>query len=193
MQQSRDCPGTDREWRPGTPANALLTKTDTRALYSSLHLGRREEAMSNATSLKGSEGSMPNTIPAVPRPIQLAPVLVVENVEPCLRFWVERLGFKPVNEVPGPDGKLIFASAVKEGVEVMYQTRASVIAERPDSAAELKGHSAALYITVEDLDPFEKAVAEAPVVKARHKTFYGTVEIYVREPGGNIVGFAQKL
>jgi hypothetical protein len=37
----------------------------------------------------------------------------------------------------------------------------------------------------------EKAVRDAPVVRARHKTFYGSSEIYVREPGGNIVGFAQ--
>jgi len=29
------------------------------------------------------------------------------------------------------------------------------------------------------------------VVKARHKTFYGSLEMYVREPGGNTVGFAQ--
>jgi len=29
------------------------------------------------------------------------------------------------------------------------------------------------------------------VVKARHQTFYGSTELYVREPGGNVVGFAQ--
>jgi len=28
-------------------------------------------------------------------------------------------------------------------------------------------------------------------VKPRHKTFYGSTEIYVREPGGHTVGFAQ--
>ena len=128
---------------------------------------------------------------AVPRLKQLTPVLVVESVEPCIRFWSDRFGFKSANEVPGPDGKLIFASVQKEGVEVMYQTRSSVIAERPDAAAELVGHSVALFLTVDNLDPVEKAVAGAPVVKARHKTFYGSTELYVREPGGNIVGFAQ--
>jgi len=34
-------------------------------------------------------------------------------------------------------------------------------------------------------------LAGAPVVKARHKTFYGSTEIYVREPGGHVVGFGQ--
>ena len=28
-------------------------------------------------------------------------------------------------------------------------------------------------------------------VKPRHETFYGSTEIYVREPGGNTVGFSQ--
>jgi hypothetical protein len=48
-----------------------------------------------------------------------------------------------------------------------------------------------LFITVDDVDRIERAVAGAPVVKPRHDTFYGTTELYVREPGGNVVGFAQ--
>jgi uncharacterized glyoxalase superfamily protein PhnB len=121
----------------------------------------------------------------------LTPVLIVERVEPCLDFWVERFGFARQNEVPGEDGSLIFASVAKDGVEVMYQTRASVLAESPGTAAELAGHSVVLFITVDDVDAVERALAGAPVVKPRHKTFYGSTEIYVREPGGNTVGFAQ--
>lgn len=121
----------------------------------------------------------------------LTPVLVVDAVEPCLSFWTDRLGFTAENEVPGDDGKLVFASVKKGDIEVMYQTRASVIAERPDAASELTGHSTALFITTEDLDAVEKVIAGAPVVSPRHTTFYGSTEIYVREPGGNTVGFAQ--
>ncbi len=121
----------------------------------------------------------------------LTPVLVVDEVEPCLRFWVDTLGFTAENEVPGEDGKLVFASVKAGDVEVMYQTRVSVLAQRPDAAAELAGHSTVLFITVDDLDRIEKAVASAPVVKPRHDTFYGTTELYVREPGGNCVGFAE--
>jgi len=122
---------------------------------------------------------------------QLTPVLVVDAVEPCVKFWSERFGFSVENEVPGPDG-LIFASVRKGTVEVMYQTRTSVVAEAPESAKELDGHSVALFISVTDLDAVEKAVAGAPVVKARHETSYGTTELYVREPGGNTVGFSQR-
>jgi len=123
----------------------------------------------------------------------LAPVLIVDAVEPCVEFWATNLGFAKENEVPGPDGKLIFASVKKDGVEIMYQTRASVVADSPAQAKDLDGHSVALFLTVasiSDLDAAEGALAGAPVVKARHKTFYGSTEFYVREPGGNVVGFA---
>jgi uncharacterized glyoxalase superfamily protein PhnB len=128
------------------------------------------------------------TIPALK---QLTPVLIVEAVEPCLQFWVERLGFTITNQVPGPDGKLIFASVQLGPVEIMYQTRASVANEQPGTAKDLMGHSVALFITVEDLDAVARSLDGAPVVKPRHKTFYGSTEIYVREPGGNTVGFAE--
>jgi uncharacterized glyoxalase superfamily protein PhnB len=121
----------------------------------------------------------------------LTPVLIVERVEPCLDFWVDRFGFARQNEVPGDDGSLIFASVEKGGVEVMYQTRASVLAESPGTAADLAGHSVVLFITVDDFDAVEAALAGAPVVKPRHRTFYGSTEIYVREPGGHTVGFAR--
>ena len=123
----------------------------------------------------------------------LAPVLIVEAVEPSLTFWTEQLGFAKDNEVPGPDGKLIFASVKKDGVEIMYQTRASVIADNPAGAAELNGRSAVLFITVPavgDLDEIARRAKNAPIVKARHDTFYGTTEFYIREPGGHVIGFA---
>ena len=121
----------------------------------------------------------------------LTPVLVVDEVERCVRFWTEKLGFTAENQVPGDNGKLVFASAKAGDVEVMYQTRASVLAGRPEAADELVGHSTVLFITVDDLGRIEMAVAGAPVVKPRHDTFYGTTELYVKEPGGNLVGFAQ--
>ncbi len=128
------------------------------------------------------------TIPALK---QLTPVLIVEAVEPCLKFWVDRLGFAITNQVPAPDGKLIFASVQLGPVEIMYQTRASVVDEQPGTVKDLMGHSVALFITVEDLDAVARSLDGAPVVKPRHKTFYGSTEIYVREPGGNTVGFAE--
>jgi uncharacterized glyoxalase superfamily protein PhnB len=123
----------------------------------------------------------------------LAPVLIVDRVEPCVEFWTGKLGFVKENEVPGADGQLVFASVKKNGVEIMYQTKSSVAADSPGQASELEGHSTALFIqvpSVTDLDAAEQAVQGAPLVKERHQTFYGSTEFYVREPGGNVVGFA---
>lgn len=122
---------------------------------------------------------------------QLTPVLIVEAIEPCLGFWTGGLGLEQVHQVPGPNGKLMFASVKRGSIEVMYQTRASVLEDDPAMAAELDGRSIVLFLEVDDLDAVEQAVAGAPVVKPRHKTFYGSEEIYVREPGGHTVGFAQ--
>ena len=138
-----------------------------------------------------AEGNIDSTGMPTPALKQLTPVLIVEAVEPCVKFWTDRLGFEITNQVPGPDGKLIFASVQKAGIEIMYQTRASVISEQPGSAGDLMGHSVALFITVGDLESVLKALEGAPVIKPKHETFYGSTEIYVREPGGNTVGFAQ--
>jgi uncharacterized glyoxalase superfamily protein PhnB len=130
---------------------------------------------------------------ASPAMKSIAPVLIVDAVEPCLGFWTEGLGFSRENAVPGPAGTLMFASVKKNDVEIMYQTKASVVADSSAMQEELSGRSVALFITVpsvDDLDAAERGVRAAPVVKARHKTFYGSTEFYVREPGGNVVGFA---
>lgn len=129
---------------------------------------------------------------------KLTPVLIVDAVEPCLAFWTERLGFRQTNAVPGEDGRLVFASAERDAVEVMYQTRASVLAVEPEATRaertrDLAGHAALLFLEVDDLDAVERALAGVPVVKARHETFYGTTELYVCEPGGTVVGFSMRL
>ena len=126
-----------------------------------------------------------------PKLEHIATVFIVDAVEPCVAFWVDRFGFTPANQVLGTDGKLIFVSLKRDGIEIMYQTKASVLAENPEQAAELTGRSATLFITVADIDAAERAAAGAPVFKARHKTFYGSTEFYVRDPAGNVIGFAQ--
>jgi len=123
----------------------------------------------------------------------LTPVLIVDTIEPCAEFWTGRLGFDMPTVVPADDGTMAFAILQKDGLEIMYQTKASVAADSPSQKGELTGHSVALFITVPtmaDLDAVEEAVKGAPTMKARHKTFYGSTEFYIREPGGNVVGFA---
>lgn len=119
---------------------------------------------------------------------KLTPILTVEQIEPVLPFWIERLGFTKTTEVPEGD-RLGFVILEKNGVEVMYQTRASLEADAPAVAATPMGGSI-LFIEVETLDPLLRVLEGVPVVVPRRQTFYGADEIFVREPGGNIVGFA---
>jgi len=128
------------------------------------------------------------TFPSLQR---LTPVLVVPSISACLPFWTDRLGFRVTTQVPGDDGAPAFAILERDGIEIMYQTSTSALADGAVTQRELDGHSVALFITVASIDDVERRIAGAPIAKARHDTFYGSTEIYVKEPGGNIVGFAQ--
>ena len=60
---------------------------------------------------------------------KLTPVILVEEIEPCLDFWTS-LGFERTAEVPG-DGTLAFVSLQLGNVEIMYQSRTSVLEDMP--------------------------------------------------------------
>jgi uncharacterized glyoxalase superfamily protein PhnB len=120
---------------------------------------------------------------------KLTPVLYVEEIEPALPFWMERLGFAKTAEVPHGD-RLGFVILQKDGVEVMYQTRDSVLEDLPEVAGTPMGGSM-LFVEVDDLDAVERALAGIEPVTPRRKTFYGSEELIVREPAGNVVNFAQ--
>ena len=119
---------------------------------------------------------------------KLSPVLIVDAIEPCLPFWTERLGFAKTVEVPEGNG-LGFVILVKDGVEIMYQSRESVRNDVPALADTPAGTS--LYIEVTDIEAVERAVQGVEVVVPRRQTFYGADELGVREPGGNLVLFAR--
>ena len=122
---------------------------------------------------------------------KLTPVLVVDAIEPCLEFWVGRLGFVKTVDVPGPDGRSLgFVILVSGPVELMLQSRVSVAADVPRLAKEPLRST--LYFEVESLDPIRQAVAGLEVVVPERTTFYGARELGVREPGGHLVTFAER-
>lgn len=120
---------------------------------------------------------------------KLTPILYVESIEPVLPFWTDRLGFQVTGEVPEGD-RLGFVMMERDGVEVMIQTRASVEADVPNLADTPMGGTI-LFIEVQDLDALVDRLGDAEVLVPRRTTFYGADEIFVREPGGNIIGFAE--
>jgi uncharacterized glyoxalase superfamily protein PhnB len=122
---------------------------------------------------------------------KITPVLMVDEVEPCVQFWMERLGFEKAAEVP--DGEKIgFAILQKGELEIMYQSYASMEKDHgKDNLRELRKGPAFLYVEVEKLDEIIAQIQGAPVVVPDRTTFYGAREIGVKDPGGHIVVFAQ--
>ena len=123
---------------------------------------------------------------------KITAVLLVEDVEPCVAFWTERMGFEKTAAVPDGD-KLAFAMLQKGGVELMYQSFASAEKDVKDApVAELarKGPTF-LFVEVDDLEATIAAIQGAPVIMPKRTTFYGSTEIGIQDPAGHVVTFAQ--
>jgi uncharacterized glyoxalase superfamily protein PhnB len=119
---------------------------------------------------------------------KLTPILRVENIEPHLDFWVNRLGFTKVMEVK--EGEEVgFVILTLGHIEVMLQTRVSLAKDIPALA---KGDFCVtvLYLGITDLEEIEKKLIGVEVIVPKRQTTYGANEIWVRAPGGHVVGFA---
>jgi uncharacterized glyoxalase superfamily protein PhnB len=122
---------------------------------------------------------------------RITPVLLVNEIEPILPFWVDRLGFERTIEVP--DGnRLGFVTFQKGAAEVMYQTYSSVEKDAPASMSALarKGPTY-LYMEVDDLDAVLAAMQDVNIVMPVRTAFYGLREFSVQDPGGHFITFAQ--
>ena len=121
---------------------------------------------------------------------KLTPVLFVDAIEPCLAFWTEQLGFAKKVEVPEGD-KLAFVILVRDNVEVMYQTYACAEKDLPALVRKPNVPGTFLYVEVTGLDDIKQRLARVKVEVPERNTFYGARELGVREPGGNLVMFAE--
>jgi hypothetical protein len=120
---------------------------------------------------------------------KLTPVMVVDAVEPCLDFWT-KLGFTKTVEVPH-EGALGFVILARDGIELMYQSKASVAADVPALGKERHADHTPLFIEVDNLKAVKKSLAGVPTIVAERQTFYGSTETIVRGPAGQVVTFAQ--
>lgn len=116
----------------------------------------------------------------------VAPILVADDLAPSLAFWTDRLGFAVTVTVPEAP-PFDFAIVTANGCEIMLQARASVGADLP---AIGPAGPALIYLSVPSLQAVIDAIEPQSVIVPRRTTFYGADEIWVREPGGNVVGFA---
>ena len=122
---------------------------------------------------------------------KITPILFAEEIEPCIQFWTDRLGFQKTVEVPEGD-KLAFAIVEKNGLELMYQSFASVEKENAATGAAARKGPSFLYIEVEDLNAALEATKGVEVVMPVRTTFYGAKEFGVKDPAGHYFIFAQQ-
>ncbi len=102
------------------------------------------------------------------------------------------MGFGKAVEMP--EGyKLGFVILARSGVELMFQTAASVGKDIPQFAPKTPNTRASLYIEVEDFEDTLKRLNDYPIAMAERVTFYGMREIGLFEPGGHIVIFAARV
>jgi len=122
---------------------------------------------------------------------KITPVLFVEDIAPCVKFWVERFGFEKTVDVPDGD-KLAFAMLQKGNVELMYQSFASADKDVGTTISQVvrKGPTF-LYVEVDNLEQTINAAKGAEVVMPKRTTFYGSTEIGIKDPAGHYVTFAE--
>jgi uncharacterized glyoxalase superfamily protein PhnB len=120
---------------------------------------------------------------------KMTPNFYTDDVQACVRFWVDRLHFEKTMEVPEGSG-LAFAALQKGSIELMYGSYASLEKDAGVSQPYQRGTSF-LFIEVEDLDAILITMKGAPIVAPVHKTFYGSTEFTVKDPAGHLITFAQ--
>jgi uncharacterized glyoxalase superfamily protein PhnB len=134
---------------------------------------------------KSKEETMPMNVK------KITPVLLVNEIEPILPFWIDRLGFTKTIEVP--DGsKLAFVAFQKGATEVMYQTYASVEHDAPpEMASAARKGPTYLYLEVDNLDAVLAAMKDVKKVMPERTAVYGMREFAVQDPAGHFITFAQ--
>jgi uncharacterized glyoxalase superfamily protein PhnB len=120
---------------------------------------------------------------------RLTPNLYTDDVEACVRFWVERMHFDKTMEVPDGE-KLAFAALQTGSIELMYGSYASLNKD-PGVANSYRRGTGFLFLEVTDLDAVAAAMQGAPMVAPVHKTFYGSTEFTVQDPAGHLITFAE--
>lgn len=122
---------------------------------------------------------------------KVTPILFAQAIEPCIKFWTERMGFEKTVEVP-EGNKVGFVILQKNGLEIMYQSYASVDKDNPSTGQAVRKGPTFLYIEVEDLDALIAAVQGVEVVMPVRTTFYGAREVGIQDPVGHYLIFAQQ-
>src|SRR5215510_14372448 len=104
------------------------------------------------------------------------PILHVKNVEPSVKFWTERFGFKVTIQVP-EDDHIAFAAMEAGNIELMLQTYQGMKGDpnSPLAKAAEQGPSF-IFMEVPDINAIIGVLKDAEIMQALHETPYGAKE-----------------
>ena len=122
---------------------------------------------------------------------KLTPNLMVEDVNETVAFYKDVLGFALLASVP-EEGQFNWAMMKHGGVEIMFQSRASLTGDVPQFEGKAIGGSLTLYIDVEDIKGlYANLQNRVTLLHDMATTFYGTREFTIQDCNGYILTFAQ--
>jgi len=127
--------------------------------------------------------------------------IIVSSVNETIDFYGEVLGFSLVMAVPEDSQQIVttrdvatplgFAIIKRDDVELMIQSRKSLVKELPSLADSPVGTSFTLYIQVDDLEALFNCIkGKVDIIEDLHLTFYGAQEFCIRDRSGYILTFA---
>ena len=122
---------------------------------------------------------------------KLTPMLAVDRIEPSLEFWTKKLDFRNAGAV-GEKGALDFVMLERDGIEIMYLTRASLQKDATSLGAAATKGTSLLFIEVDSIERVIANLDGVEIIKPKHDESYGMTEITIREPGGHLVTFSAK-
>ena len=101
------------------------------------------------------------------------PILHVKSVEPSLKFWTHRFGFKITIQVP-EDDHIGFAAIENGDIELMFQTYQGLKADANNPLAKAADQGPSfIFMEVPDISRTIDTLKDADVVQGLHDTPYG--------------------
>jgi uncharacterized glyoxalase superfamily protein PhnB len=123
---------------------------------------------------------------------RLIPNLMVEDVNQTVKFYQDILGCFELVITDPKEGKLDWAMMRCEDVEIMFQSRDSLVEKVPELKDVSTGGTAVIYIEAEDVeDIYDWVKDRVEVIKELHDTPWGRKEFFIKDCNGYILVFAQ--
>lgn len=118
---------------------------------------------------------------------------MVEDINQTIEYYENVLGFNVTQTAPA-ESPFEWASMESGAVELMFQTRPSLVEELPAFKDTPFGGSLTFFLQMEGIaELYERLKGHVQIVQDLHDTFYGMREFAIRDCNGYILKFAEPV